>query len=72
MSRCIDCVHFSSAEHIAKGFARLGLGKCAVTAMAPATFLTAGFARECPKFEAAAADVAAKRNQFLEHEGVKT
>lgn len=63
--RCVDCKHLTSAEHIAKGFAKLGLGKCAVTVMAPATFLTAASARECAKFEQGDPEVVAKRVAYI-------
>lgn len=63
--RCIDCQHFANAERQIAGSARLGLGKCKVTDLAPATFLTASYARECPKFTAAPAELVARRIQFL-------
>ncbi len=68
--RCVDCSNFASAEKIAPGFARLGLGKCNVTDLAPATFLTAIYARECASFSPAPADVVAKRIEFLGHKEV--
>lgn len=64
--RCVDCQNFQNAEHIAKGSARQGWGKCKATVMAPATFITAAYSRECDRFEAAPADVVAKRIAFLD------
>lgn len=68
MARCIDCKHFDMRAHAA--FAKLGLGRCKVADFAPATFVTAGYARQCEKFDAAPEEVSAKRIKFLEHSEV--
>ena len=65
---CAECKHLdlAGAERIAKGYARMGLGKCAAIIMPMATFITASHARECERFEPAPADVVAKREAYLD------
>lgn len=60
---CIECTHIDLRA--AGGYAKLGMSKCNVTTLAPATFMTAIYAHECASFEPAPAETVAKRVEFL-------
>lgn len=60
--QCIACQHFSMRN--AGKMAELGYGHCELV-NTPASFESAMFERHCPKFEAAAQDVAQRRTDWL-------
>jgi hypothetical protein len=66
--KCIDCRSFNmrAADSAAPGYAKLGMGKCDMKTHAPATFVTAAYARKCELFEKAADDVILKRIEWME------
>ncbi len=63
-SRCVDCQHLD-LQSAGGAYARLGMGKCKAQKLDPATFITTGYARQCARFEPAAADAVSKRLIFL-------
>lgn len=67
MNTCCHCKHLDlhAAEKIKPGSARMGLAKCGRQDMGKATFITTTYARECASFEPAAADVVAKRVEWI-------
>ena len=62
--RCVDCKHLD-LRAAGTAYARLGMGKCLAQKLEPAVFITACYARECPRFEPAEAEIVARRLIFL-------
>lgn len=63
--KCIDCQHLD-LKSAGNAYAKLGMGKCKSRTLPPATFITAAYARECDTFEAAPAEVVAKRIEWMD------